>query len=344
MKAVVVTDKEKVEVLEVKDPVPGHGQVLIKIDTCLLCTWEQRIYSGLSSIGLPFIPGHEASGIIEDIPDETITDFKVGDKVAFKTLDHCGHCSFCYRGLDNQCTGKSEKRFYDKIAGSGGLAQYITLQVGRVFPILNDISLEKAAFTEPLSCCIHSINRSGIEMGDTVIIFGAGIMGQFHAILARLQGARIIVIEPMESRRRLAQKLGAHICIDPFQENAVEMVKEITRGEGADVVFITTNKPDLVTTGLSVVRKAGRIVLYGSFHPNKELPLDPNFIHYSEVVITGSSGPATSDFLQASRMLSYEIVPTKDFIYDTFFLEDIDKAFKAALLPDSYRVVVKLHN
>ncbi len=343
MKAAVVEDVKTVTVKEVNKPEPAPGEVLIRIEYCLLCTWEQRIYSGLSGVGLPFIPGHEASGIIERIPDETVTGFKVGDKVAFKTLDHCGHCSYCYQGLDNQCTGKAKKRLYKGIPGSGGLAQYITLQVERVFSIFNDISLKDAAFTEPLSCCIHSVKRSGINLGDTVVIFGAGIMGQIHGILALLQGARTVIIEPVEARRSLARKLGAHICIDPFQEDVVETVKELTRGEGADVVFITTNMPDLVVTGLSVVRKTGRIVLYGSFHPNRELPMDPNSVHYSEVVITGSSGPATSDFLQASRMLSYGIVPTKDFIYDIFSLEEIDEAFKAALLPDSYRAVVKLH-
>ena len=86
MKAVAVTNKQKVEILEVEKPVARHGQVLIKIHSCLLCTWEQRIFSGESSMTLPFIPGHEAAGEIVSIPDETITTFKVGDRVVFKTL------------------------------------------------------------------------------------------------------------------------------------------------------------------------------------------------------------------------------------------------------------------
>lgn len=343
MNAAVVEGLRKISIRELDVPEPAPGEVLIKIDACLLCTWEQRIYTGESGMALPFIPGHEAAGVIAEIPDATITAFKPGDPVVFKTLDHCGHCSYCYRGFDNQCTGSAKKRSYSGIPGSGGLAQYIALDINRVFPLQAEIPFEEAAFSEPLACCIHSVNRGGVEWGDDVVIIGAGIMGQLHAILARLKGARVIVIEPREDRRARAREMGAHVTLAPGDDLALEEVRRLTKGEGADVVFNTAAMPEVAQYGLKLLKKMGRMVFYGSFHPNKDITINPNQIHYSEIIITGSSGPATKDFLEASRMLAKRLIKVKDFISKTYPLEDVNNAFEASLSPDSYRVAVKLH-
>ena len=344
MKAVVVEDREEVNVRDFAMPEPLPGEVLIKIEYCLLCTWEQRIFSGKSSTPLPFIPGHEAAGIIESIPEGTATHFAPGDRVVFKTLDHCGHCRYCYTGADNQCIGTAKKRSYDGISGSGGLAQYITLDTGRVFPLYGEIPLQEAAFAEPLACCIHSVKRSSVALGDTVVIIGAGIMGQLHAVLARLRGARVIVIEPDGDRRALAAEQGAHLLIDPFRLDAKEAVLDATGGEGVDIVFVTANNPDLVVQGIGMLRKAGKIVLYGSFHPSKDLPIDPNMVHYSEIIMTGSSGPATEDFYQASKMLSYGLVKTKKLLQKIYPIGQAEAAMAASLKPDTYRVGIQLHS
>lgn len=351
MMAAVIDGKKRVELRELSIPELKAGELLIRIEYCLLCTWEQRIYTGESSTGLPFIAGHEASGVVVKVSGASKAseanpgvpvNFKVGDRVVFKTLDHCGHCSYCYQGYTNQCTGAAKKRSYDGIPGSGGLAQYIALEAGRVFPLSGDISLEEAAFTEPLACCIHSVKRSGIEFGDNVVIVGCGIMGQLHSLLCRLKGARVIVVEPRQDRRELAARLGAHLVIDPGRGEMIDQVFKLTGGEGVDVVFNTAANPDIAKRSMALLKKMGRMIFYGSFHPNKNIEIDPNQVHYSEIVITGSSGPATGDFYQASRMLSYKLLPVKDFIYKIFDLSEINEAFEAALSPQSYRVAVRL--
>jgi len=104
MKVVVVEKENEVSIREVSMPTPLPGEVLIRIDHCLLCTWEQRMYAGVAKMNFPFIPGHEVAGEIVYIPELTATSFTVGDKVTMKTLDSCGHCEACYRGDDNLCT------------------------------------------------------------------------------------------------------------------------------------------------------------------------------------------------------------------------------------------------
>lgn len=342
MRAVVIRGPHHLAVEEVGTPTAQPGQVLIKISHCLLCTWEQRIYTGASSMKLPFIPGHEASGTIVAVPEGTVTSFKVGDRVVFKTLDHCGHCSYCYTARDNQCTGAARKRFYDGIPGSGGLAQYIALDPARVFPIpggtTDDTVLASAAFTEALACCVHSVERAGLSFGDTAVVIGAGIMGQLHVILSGLRGARCIVVEPRADRRQLARTLGARDTVDPLQEDGRQRIMTLTSGEGADAVFLTAPDPALAETAIGMARKTGRVVFYGSFHPNRPITIDPNAVHYSEVIITGSSGPATADFVKASRLIAYGMAPVEKLLTRLYPLEQADEAFKAALSPDSYRV------
>jgi L-iditol 2-dehydrogenase len=342
MKVVAVEEPKKIEIKSVATPKPAEGEVLIKIDSCLLCTWEQRIFSGKSSMALPFIPGHEAAGTIVAINPDTPTSFKVGDKVTFKTLDHCGHCYFCYQGFDNQCIGQSKKRAYDGIPSSGGLAQYISLDVSRVYPVSEELSLEEAAFAEPLACCVHSLKRVRINYGSDVVVVGAGIMGQLHAILARLSGARVIVVEPKKERRDLALSLGAHLAVDPTAEDEQAYFKKISGGLGPEAVFITIPNPDIAANYIRNIGKMGQVVFYGSFHPNKEIPVDANMVHYSEMILTGAYSPSTEDFFEASRLLSKKLVDVSSFISKRFSLEEAQAAFEASLSDENYRVLIKL--
>lgn len=347
MKAAVTVAEKKIDVENFEIPTTRSGEVLIKINSCLICTWEQRIFTGESSVDYPFISGHEASGEVVEIPSGTVTNFDIGDKVVFKTLDHCGHCYFCYQGYDNQCIGNARKRYYTKtednveVPGSGGLAQYISLPVERVFPIESNISLEKAAFAEPLACCIHSIKRGNIKLGDKIIINGAGIMGQLHAILARMKGGIVTVVEPKKERRDLAKRLGAHNVVDP---NSKEGEKYIKAMEGKiDLVVNTVPITEVAEKVMNMLNKMGKIIFYASFHPNKDIKIDPNYIHYSEISITGSSGPATTDFLQATRLINNEIIQVEEFISEKYPLTEINKALEVSLEPDAYRILISLN-
>ncbi len=344
MKAAAVVGKEECEVREFTVPTPAPGEVLIRIERCLICTWEMRMFSGESSTPLPFIPGHEASGVVVDIPDKTNTHFKPGDRVVFKTLEHCGHCTYCYQGYNNMCIGEKEGRNYDGTGASGGFARYITLHVSKVLPIGETLSFEEAAFTEPLACCVHSMKRAELELGDTAVVIGSGIMGQLHALLARVRGARVVVVEPDEKRRSLALDMGAHVGIDPTSENAVDRVLELTDGEGAEAVFDTVTLPDVAEEAQQMIRKMGKLILYGSFHPNRPIEFDPNKVHYDEYVITGSFSPAVEDFFHASRLLRYGLVDVKPFLSASYPLAKINDAMRAALSPETYRVAVDLSN
>jgi len=343
MKVVAVEGKGEISIREVGMPVPLPGEVLIRLDHCLLCTWEQRMYAGSTKMNFPFIPGHEVAGEIVYIPELTATSFAVGDKVTMKTLDSCGHCEACYRGDDNLCTGIPRKRFYDGIPSSGGLAQYICMPVSRVFALPDQaIDLRLAAFAEPLACCISSIEKAQIALGEDVVVVGAGIMGQFHIALAAKQGARVIAVEPDSDRSELAKKNGASIVLNPMKCDVKEEILKLTHTIGAHVVITTTTQSALAELYLSALAKKGRIIYYGSFHPDGDIALNPNMIHYSEKIVTGSYSPTTKSFWTACRLISFGIIDVRPFLSAEFPLSRASEAFERSLSRDVFRVAINL--
>lgn len=339
MKVLAITAPGEATVMEVDIPVAVPGEVLIKIERCLLCTWEQRIYKTGAGMSLPFIPGHEISGTIASVPEGTVCAFSVGDKVAAKTLDACGHCEQCYNGDDNNCSGTPKKRFYNGIGTSGGLAQYIALPINRVYKLPNqEVSFDIAAFAEPVACCIRSLDRANLQLGEDVVIVGAGIMGQLHNLLAKLRGARTIVIDLDQARLDLASKMGADLTINPKEGDPVALIKQATEGLGAHVVFYTLPSPTLAQEYLKALRKLGRMVYYGSFNPKDPIAVDPNAIHYTEQVITGAYSPNSKGFYIASRLLSYGLIDVSPFLSGIYPLSDASTAFERAMSADTYRI------
>jgi len=342
MKAIVAVEPNKVEVRTVTTPIPAEGEILVKIEKALICTWEKRIFTG-QDVALPFVPGHEISGTVAYVPEGTYTTLKEGDPVVVKTYDSCGECEFCYRGEDNLCSGKSKKRFYDGIPGAGGMAQYIAISGTRVYSVPKGrADLDTAAFAEPLACCLHSMEQAEVDYGEDVVIVGGGIMGQLHSLLVQKRGARVILVEPDKARRDMAEKMGASVTIDPSSENVHDKVMELTEGRGAHVVFYTVNALSLAEEYIAMLAKHGRLIFYGSFHPSGNIGIDPNKIHYSEKLITGSYSPTVKGFWMASRLLGLGIVDTSPFISRRFPLAESQAAFEESLKMDTYRVLIDL--
>ncbi|MEL7609683.1 MAG: zinc-binding dehydrogenase [Bacillota bacterium] len=344
MKAVVVTAPNKAEVLELTTPKPVEGEILVKLEKCLICTWEQRIFTG-GDMKLPFVPGHEVSGVVAAIGEGTFTTVKPGDPVVVKTYDSCGQCENCFRGNDNQCTGKSKKRFYDGIPGAGGLAQYIAIAANRAYPLPNpNVDLETMAFAEPIACCLRSMEQADIQFGEDVVIVGGGIMGQLHNLLAKMRGARTILVEPDPARREMAAKMGANIVIDPKEKDPVAEILELTGGRGAHVAFFTVNVLKLAADYIEAIGRNGRLVYYGSFHPSGDVPFNPNKIHYTEKVLTGSYSPTIKAFWMSSRLLALGLMDVKPFITEKYAMKDCQTAFERATSPDTYRVLIDLND
>jgi L-iditol 2-dehydrogenase len=209
-----------------------------------------------------------------------------------------------------------------------------------VFGIRGDLNPLFVALAEPLACCVHSVRKGGIELGDDVVVIGAGVMGAFHIKLAKMRGSRVIACEVDPARLEIARRMGADVLINSKDKNAAEAVKELTEGRGADAVFCTAAIPSLAEEAIKMTGKFGRVVMYSSFHPKDPIPLDVNSVHYSEIIITGSVNPGIRDFYTAVRLLSLGLVDPSGLVSGSYPLENIREAFQHAVAPGTYRVIV----
>ena len=334
----LITGEKQLEIREQELKQPKTNQVLLKIEASAICTLEQRLYRGVLK-NYPFAGGHEAAGSIVSV-GENVAYLKEGDRAAIRLLTNCGECYYCRSGLENQCEVSFRAMTHEGVNGPGGLSEYMLVDSRAVFKLDPNVNIHHAALAEPLACCIHSVRNGVIELGDDVVVLGVGVMGALHIALAKMQGARVIACEVDTARLEVARAMGADITINSKELNAVEKVKELTEGRGANVTFCTAALSALAADAIKMTAKRGRVVLYSSFHPNDPVSLDPNALHYSEMILTGSVNPGIKDFQTAIRLLSLGLIKIDKMISASYPLDKINEAFEKAILPGTYRVLI----
>jgi threonine dehydrogenase-like Zn-dependent dehydrogenase len=263
--------------------------------------------------------------------------------VAVSGLRRCGECWACRRGYDNICDNQygSVKREPGVPWGPGGFSQYVVVDGYQVYRFPRRVSAFEAALAEPLACVLHDVKRFAPRRGDTAVIVGAGIMGLLHLAAVRASGAVIVVSEPDPLRRAKALEMGAHAAIDPSTEDYVETVKRLTHGRGASVTYMAIGVPAAIELAVQAAAKRGVVSMYASVHPKGQtIQVDPNLLHYKEVILSGSLAQDHEDFLDAVWSIAHGTVDLQPVLSGAFALEQLDQAFAAASRPDTYRVFV----
>lgn len=340
--AAVITSPGSVALRQFETPDLEQNEVLVRVKAVALCTLEQRAFSGMLKAPLPFLGGHEVAGEIAALGSgANRTLLEVGNHVAVRMLYNCGECYYCRSGHGNLCVHAQRKPVRAGLpAGPGGLCDYIIADTTALYRIPDDFSYSEASLTEPLACCVHSVERAGICLGNDVVVIGGGIMGQLHVMLAKRLGARVFLIEPDENRRILGSELGADLCVDAAKEDPFQVVMSITEGRGADVVFNTTAIASVLEQAIAMCGKTGRMVQYSSMHPDVPTLISPQMLHSSEKYLTGSISPTTRDFFTANKLLSSGIISVKRLICTEIPFSESQCAFETAVQPNTLRVIV----
>lgn len=342
IRAAAVVAPGQINILSLETPDLRPGEVLVKVRAVALCTLEQRVFKGGMKLPLPFLGGHEVAGEIAALGAGVNAKlWSVGDRVAVRMLYSCGECYNCRMGHTNMCVHAQRKPTREGLLpGPGGLCDYVIVQANALFPIADSLPFEEASLTEPLACCVHSIERGNIQLADDVVVIGGGIMGLFHVMLAKRKGARVILSEVDPARQALGRQLGADLVVNPAETDPVAFVKAQTGDRGADVVFNTTAIASVVAQAIAMTGSAGRMVQYSSMHPDAPVEVSPQLLHRSEMLLTGSISPDVQDFFKANRLLSGGIVDAKPLIAHTFPFERAQEAFEIAIAPGMFRVII----
>jgi len=341
MKTIVFTAENELEIQNYKmNDLPNH-LIMIKIEACAICTWEQRAYTGVKKVDYPYIGGHEIAAEIVKVGSDVSSEWQIGDKVIYGTQLACGDCHFCKIGEEQSCTNFVHTKQMRGLPhpGMGGLSQYMIVEPRRLFRYKN-VSPLQASLTEPLSCVIHSINSADIQLGDFVLVVGCGIMGMFHVLLAQKKGATVIASDMNEERLALAKELGATYVINPQKEDQVKKVMELTDDLGADVIFDTTPIAKVVKGLIPCLSNLGKLVLYSSFYPDTPVGLSMDSLHKKAQKIIGTANSNSKDYTIASRLISNGVIDVEPFINEVYPFDQAKAAFESAIKADKYRVVI----
>jgi len=331
MRAVVLYGPNDFRPAVVETPAIGPDEILLKMEKAAICGTDIRILEGKKTkdVHYPSIIGHEFAGVIEQV-GSGVEGFASGDRIVAAPLIPCGVCRSCRTGRENACTHRRAIAYqYD-----GGFAEYIRIPAeiirnGNVLRLPDHVSFEEGALIEPLACCINGMKNAGVGFGDVVLIAGSGPIGLFHLQLAKIAGARkVIVSEPVESRRAMAKKLGADVTVDPTSEDLTKVVMEHTDGLGADVVIMAIGVPSLVDQCLKLCRKGGGLNLFAGFAGDGVATLNVNIIHYNELRVTGATGLRRQEYFEAARLVFDGRIEVKSIATHIYKIEQFHEAYE----------------
>ena len=336
MRAIHLYGPKDLRLEEVPLPEIGPEQVLIRTEVCGICPSDVRGYTGTrptrAGTGLPRIPGHEWVGEIVEVGVE-VTTYQVGDRVAVFGQVVCGMCENCQRGIFNYCLNRRR-------INRGGFSEYGLASVSGLLPIPDGLGYEEAAFSEPIACCINGTWQSNISLGDDVVVVGSGPIGLLHIQLARLQGARVIATDLKPERLEIAKQVGAHDVVNVGEGDAIERVQALTQGRGADAVIVATGAAPAMEQGLQMGGLHGTVNFFAGSYPPPTIPLDPNLIHYKELIVTGSHHYTPFTFQRALKLLQYGLIQVQPLISHRLPLDRTSEGFDIVVGQKGLKVIV----
>ncbi len=303
MKALRFFEPGKVGVVDVADPHPGPGEVVLKLHATGLCNSDVRVFLGEKKAAAGVIPGHELSGEIAEVGAGA--DARPGDIVALNPIWCCGRCSFCREGYRNRCPSRRTLG-YDL---DGGIAEYVVVpaplvQMGHLIAADPKTPPEHRALMEPFACVLNSLESLQVAAGRPLAIVGGGPMGLLHLIGSRYMGAGpILVVEPDAARREIALAAGADATVTP--EEALAVGREMTGGEGFHGVALAVGLAAVVPLALDLARKLGWVNFFAGFPPGANHTLDVNRVHYDEVRIFGTQNAPFPLYFKAAALLPH---------------------------------------
>lgn len=272
MPAVVCIGPKDYRLEEVPVPQAGPEEVVIKVSQVGICASDLKCYLGAAlfwgdehRVGYcqaPVIPGHEFVGEVVALGDGAAEKYglAIGDQAISEQIVPCWRCRFCKHGQYWMCQNGDVYGFRKNTPGA--MAPFMKFPRNAInHKLPRDLKPEHAVFVEPLSCSIHAVQRGDIQMGDVVVIAGAGPLGLGMLAAAKLRGPGLLIAVDLDDKRlELAKRCGADLGLNPKQTDVVDEVLKLTEGYGCDVYIEATGHPSAVEQGLRMIRKLGTFV------------------------------------------------------------------------------------
>jgi L-iditol 2-dehydrogenase len=326
MKAVVKTQKGEghVEYIDFPEPKPWPGAVKIQVKATGICGTDLHIFHDEFPSFPPVVLGHEFGGQIVEL-GQGVTNFKVGDQVMSELpVAPCGKCRFCKTGYHNLCVNRKGLGW----SANGSFANYVIAEEQMLHLMPDGLSYDEAALCEPMAVASYGvIELTGVQAGDVVYVSGPGPIGLLVAQAAKAEGAFVVIggVAADNKRLALARELNIDRIINVMEEDPVAVLKDLTQGLGADVVFECSGAEVAAAQCLNAVRPGGRYTQMGLF--GKPIQLDFNRVVTKELRVQGVFSSNWRSWDRALRLVSQRHVRLEPLISHRFPLSKWQEAF-----------------
>lgn len=286
MKAIRLEAIGQLGLRDAATPDPGPDDLLVRVEACGVCGTDRHLLHGEFPCTPPVTLGHEFCGIVEKVGSDVV-GFRPGLRITGDPNIVCGRCDQCQRGRVNLCRNLRALGIHR----DGGFAEYVRVPQRQAFALPLDLPPLHGAFCEPLACCLHGIDIASIPAGGSVVVLGGGVIGLLVVQLARLAGAKQVVLATRQaSKRDLAVRIGATATIDPAAGDVVAAVSgpEGLLPGGADVVIECAGVPETVTQSVRLACSGGTVVILGVMPQGATVAIEPFDILFRELRVLGS--------------------------------------------------------
>ncbi|HEX8816445.1 MAG TPA: zinc-binding dehydrogenase [Terriglobales bacterium] len=331
MTAAVLYGKEDVKIERVPIPNLGDGEVLVKVQVALTCGTDLKVYQRgyhARMIVPPALFGHELAGVIEEV-GPGVRGFRKGMRVVALNSAPCGMCFYCSKHQENLCE--------DLLFNNGAYAEYIRIPrrivETNMLAIPPHVSFEEAAMAEPLACVLRGLHETGVEIGDTVTVVGAGPIGLMFVQVARAVGCNVIAVVKRDAQIAAAKHMGAHEIVHLGKvKDPIDAVHRLTpEKRGSDVVIEAVGRPEAWELAIDMVRKGGTVNFFGGCASGTKVQLDTNRLHYSEVTLKATFHHTPETVRKAFALIAEKKVRSTDYITSEAPLSRLQQVFRHML-------------
>jgi threonine dehydrogenase-like Zn-dependent dehydrogenase len=352
MKAWVLGGPDELFLCNKPVPVPARAEVLVRIDAVAICATDlEIIHSGSpASIlgGLPFnknfTPGHEYMGTIAALgPD--VDEFRIGERVSVEIHAGCGQCKRCRQGMYTSCLnyGKPEKGHRaNGFTTDGGFAEYAVNHINTLARVPDSMSDAEATLVVTAGTSMYGLTElGGLVAGESVVVIGPGPIGLLAVAVAKALGASPVILTGTRNKRlTIGRELGADRVININDEDAVELVRQLTGGIGADYVVECAGAEATINQAIHMTNRGGKICL--AAFPHDPVTMDLAHLVKNNIYAYGIRGEGRSATRRAMALMAEKRFDATRIHTHTFPLADLPTALRYARdrVEDAIKVVV----
>jgi threonine dehydrogenase-like Zn-dependent dehydrogenase len=341
MRAVKLVDKERIAVQDVAAPLlRGDTDAIVRVTHTAICGADLLPYHGYTpGFELGTTLGHEFVGVVEDAGDG-VGSLRPGQRVVNTSMISDGTCPHCRAGRPTQCSSRAMFGYsgvYPRLEGGQADLVLVPRADRCLWPVPESVSSEDAVFVaDILPTGFLAVERAGVGMGDVVVVLGAGPVGLMAVISAVGAARRVISVDAIAARRKLAESLGA-TAAEP--SGAVEAVAAATGGLGADAVIEASGAPAALGSSLELVRSQGVISVVGA-HFEPDFPLNNALMFEKEITLSFAIGNPGRDRERLLAMIEDGVLRPSAVISDTMPLDQAAEAYRAFDAREATKVVL----